>query len=1163
MKRRLRKLTAFLLTFAMLMTLMPTFAFGAGASVTAIEDVPVISDADAAEVKASIPAAPASGVPGAATAEPDSPAVLLSGESTPTTYPLWVGGERITSEKLTVVGATGTATYTPETNTLTLNNYTYSGEGNDFSAINYEGADPLNLVLVGENSLTHTGGQASFCLFSDGGLHISGTGTLRVTAGATPVEFSSAESFGIRSNGNITVSSGTLIVSGGSVSGGNNYGIYSDSNITVSGGTVTATGGTATGSAWGSYGVYAHGDITVSGGALTASGGTFSGFYGSSCGVYGSTLTVSGGSLTAIGGAANRNSSGIDFFLGATLSGGTTEATGANGAFNEAPTIDESLAVYDADGAVIANPVWTDEGALTYAKITENAASVAFSVVISAVDAANGAEIAGATLQLLDEKSDVIAEWESVIEPRTIEGLPTGVTCTLRAVVAPHGYTLPTDSTFSINTDGTLDNSGVTTTDENGVLLVKFERTEVEIKAVNAEGSALRGAILNICDPEGNIAAEWTSTDMAEEIIGLHTGVVYTIVPATAPEGYTLPDAVTFFINEVGEVITSGDTDEDDALLLTFAEAVPAITSIDFNRDSEAYDAQTNTFHIDEEHPLIVTVRGEHLKGETVWFAAANAQKGIIGYISIPFENDSLGSNTMDPDTYRLVLRTMENYGWEKNIAYIGASLDFFSLNVNDCIPLNVVERTYEIELPAPEGGTVETDKKNPAAGEKVTITVTPEPGKEVDKVIVTDKNGSDIPVTVGGDGTYTYEQPAGNVTVEVELKVKTCTITFDTDGGSAIDPITQDYGTAITAPSAPTKAGYTFAGWDKELPETMPAEDLTLTAQWTRIVYSGGSYAPTTSTTVSKNEDGSTTTVTENKATGAKTEVTTRPDGSSVTVETKPDGSATTEEVRKDGTSVKTNTPAGGETTAEVKTGSKTEVTVPVPEANTVTGVVVTDKNGNKTELRDFEITANGVKFPVSGDCTVSFSRAAKKAFEDVHAVNHWAIADIDYAYGRGLMKGTGETRFSPNVPLTRAMLVTILYRLEGEPATNRSIPFADVDMGAYYGSAVSWAKQNGIVTGISETHFAPDANITREQFAVIIFRYAMAKGLNAVTMEENLHFKDAGEISAYAVSAMNWAVGADLIKGKSASTVNPKDNATRAEAAAILHRFLESGKA
>ena len=92
---------------------------------------------------------------------------------------------------------------------------------------------------------------------------------------------------------------------------------------------------------------------------------------------------------------------------------------------------------------------------------------------------------------------------------------------------------------------------------------------------------------------------------------------------------------------------------------------------------------------------------------------------------------------------------------------------------------------------------------------------------------------------------------------------------------------------------------------------------------------------------------------------------------------------------------------------------------------------------------------------------------------------------------------------------------------------------------------------------------HFAPDANITREQFAVIIFRYAMARGMNAVTMEENLHFKDAGEISAYAISAMNWAVGAGLINGKSAGTIAPKDNATRAETAAIMHRFIESGKA
>ena len=95
-------------------------------------------------------------------------------------------------------------------------------------------------------------------------------------------------------------------------------------------------------------------------------------------------------------------------------------------------------------------------------------------------------------------------------------------------------------------------------------------------------------------------------------------------------------------------------------------------------------------------------------------------------------------------------------------------------------------------------------------------------------------------------------------------------------------------------------------------------------------------------------------------------------------------------------------------------------------------------------------------------------------------------------YATDNNLMNGVSDSEFAPNETLTRAMLVTVLYRNEGEPATNRSIPFADVDMGSYYGNAVSWAKQNGIVSGVTENNFAPDKNITREQIATIMFRYA-----------------------------------------------------------------------
>jgi len=181
------------------------------------------------------------------------------------------------------------------------------------------------------------------------------------------------------------------------------------------------------------------------------------------------------------------------------------------------------------------------------------------------------------------------------------------------------------------------------------------------------------------------------------------------------------------------------------------------------------------------------------------------------------------------------------------------------------------------------------------------------------------------------------------------------------------------------------------------------------------------------------------------------------------------------------------------------------------------------------------------------------------KLTFKDI-AETDWFYNNVKFVVDNKLMNGIDADFFAPNATLTRAMLVTILYRNEGEPATNRSIPFADVDMGSWYANAVSWAKQNGIVNGVNDVDFAPDSYITREQIATIMFRYAQYKGMDAITMEENLHFADANEISEYAVSAMNWAVGKGLMKGRTETTINPKDNATRAEIAAVLQRFIEA---
>ena len=121
--------------------------------------------------------------------------------------------------------------------------------------------------------------------------------------------------------------------------------------------------------------------------------------------------------------------------------------------------------------------------------------------------------------------------------------------------------------------------------------------------------------------------------------------------------------------------------------------------------------------------------------------------------------------------------------------------------------------------------------------------------------------------------------------------------------------------------------------------------------------------------------------------------------------------------------------------------------------------------------------------------------------------------------------MLGMGNNKFDPHGTTSRAMIVTILYRLEGEPTISGKNPFVDVKNGTWYTDAVIWAEENGIVDGYGEGKFGPDDAITREQLAAIMLRYAVYKGMDALTMEENLHFDDASEISEYAVSAMNWA--------------------------------------
>ena len=388
----------------------------------------------------------------------------------------------------------------------------------------------------------------------------------------------------------------------------------------------------------------------------------------------------------------------------------------------------------------------------------------------------------------------------------------------------------------------------------------------------------------------------------------------------------------------------------------------------------------------------------------------------------------------------------------------------------------------------------------------------------------------------------------------------------------------------------------------------------------WHRSSGGGGSSSGSSNiiTETSKNDDGSTTITVTNKNTGTVTETTKYPDGSSTTVETKKDGTVTTTEKATDGSTHKTvenadgsskttiqqadgtkatsTTNTEGKTEAEVNLSNKAvnaaqeddktvslpippvsaskdsgdapvvvvtipssssgevKVEIPVESATPGTVAVIVDADGTETVVKKSVAGEDGVTLTLDGSTTVKIVDNAKD-FVDVPAAS-WASDAVDYVSAHGIFSGTSENTFSPNIPITRGMVVKVLHNLEGNPVVDYAMDFTDVDPDAYYSEAVRWAASEDIVNGYTDGTFGPDDSINREQLAVIVWRYA---GSPATSQSLDC-FTDVGEISGYAKEAMEWAVGAGIISGTSGATLSPKGIATRAQVAAILMRFFQN---
>lgn len=440
--------------------------------------------------------------------------------------------------------------------------------------------------------------------------------------------------------------------------------------------------------------------------------------------------------------------------------------------------------------------------------------------------------------------------------------------------------------------------------------------------------------------------------------------------------------------------------------------------------------------------------------------------------------------------------------------------------------------------------------------------------------------------VSAGGSAEVTFTQSG------VALALGTSGLTYDDGNDTTEDTINVGEVTSSGTGAKITVTDATVSGDSLNVTVDEETNAVTAVAQGATGGGGGGGGSSTTTTTI-KNEDGSTTTTTTNKATGTVTETTKKTDGSSTTVETKKDGTVTTTEKTASGITGTVVTDKNGDVieasatvpTAAVKEAEKTgeavtlpvevpaaatiedapavEVNVPasvdsvkveIPVENVTSGTVAVIVHADGTEeiVKTSTVSDTGVVVTLNSDATIKVIDNSKE-FSDV-SDSYWAMDAIDFVVAREIYSGTSATTFHPDNTMTRGMLAVVLHRLENTPDHNYTGSFTDVAVDSWYEDAIHWAADNGIVGGYGNGLYGPNDNITREQLAVMLWRYAgspdSSHGLS--------HFVDADQISNYARAALTWANENGIINGKGNNILDPKGDATRAQVAQMLKNYL-----
>ena len=1070
----------------------------------------------------------------------------------------------------------------------------------------------LTIELIGDNTIIgyagQYGGASPAIAVNHGGLTINGEGSLDVTGGGIKGTYNVNRSYGIYANGDVTVNGGTITATGGyvqdDVSHPVSYGIFAEGGVNVTAGDVTATGGESEGV---SYGILTENSVSVSGGELTATGGKSA---GESFGILAGSVNVTGGDVYVNGGETTSASYGIR--------AGSVEVTGGFVYANDSSsatvttTSGSSYGIYSMGSVTIGDPNTytgevnaygaqaTGEGSDSYGIYARgNVATRGFAKVTAAGGEAGNDSFgisAGGNVEM-SGNSTVNASGDSF-----------GISAGSGVTWSGYGEVTANGGSFGISAVGDVTMSGygdVTATGDMAVsdsCGIRSERGNVAISngTVKAEGGGC-----GISAGSGDVAISGGAVSATGGSYGIKTAEGKTIISGgdsiTASGG-------TQAISSCNVSPVSGTTGD-----IVGGDNVSSAGDVATGADLSAYKYLKITFDVPESE---IMVGDETLNGSSTASAYATTDKdGNVTTTGATADNynikwdgatltlkdatisGNIDHNSSNVTSIRLVIEGVNSIAANTTVAYNGISANSTGLTISGGGTLEISASTTGINV---YSLTIESGTLKITAGQygvsaragvsaKAGVTIR---GGEVEvsggtdafdsnsDVTVDPREGKQICVFVGGSeddaeqiGAYTSE-----TTIDYIYTVNKYFRSYTEDA-----PIVT--GVSISPAGATVEAGKTV-----QFSATVNGTgEFSQEVTWS---VSGGVNAGT-----SISADGLLTVAADETATSLTVTAAASGDSSksaSATVTVTPPAAVTGVSVSPAGATVEAGKTVQFNATVNGTGGFSQEVTWSV--SGGVSAGTSISANGLLTVAADETATSLTVTATASGDsgiygtATVTVTQPSTPdepdvpvwpvfpggstgpdepeepedeglPFIDVHE-GDWFYENVGYVYENGLMNGVSETLFEPNGTVTRGMIVTILHRLEGEPESDYDMPFTDVAEQQWYAGAVRWAAGEGIVTGVSATEFAPDDPITREQFAAILWRYAQSKGYDVSASADLTGFLDYGQISEYALPALQWAVGAGVMSGRGDGILAPQGTATRAEAAAMLMRFVENVK-